>query len=427
MRKILYLMRCCYKKDNYLLKVGAAISFILILMALPTFNTYGSNPPSSVTAQQIKVTGTVIGAKDKISIPGVSVLEKGTTNGVITDVNGNFTLTVQSPKAVLVFSFIGYVAEEKAINGQSVINVSLKEDIKQIEDVVVVGYGTVKKSDISGAVVSVNAKEMMKKMPTNIVQGLKGDAAGVVVSAQDGSPDANSSIQIRGVATINGNTKPLYVIDGVVVGSDANFLNPSDIESIEILKDASSTAIYGAAGANGVIMVTTKHGAVGTAHITVSVDYGLQDLASRLDVGNVDQYAKNIRQARLNDGNGTNLSNQIFAAKYDGQRKNIDWQKAMTRVALRQQYSVSSQGGSEKTQQFFSVSYLNHDGIVINSNAKRLTARASVVSKVADFLEIGGDINFIHSESWVTMQVSVIMVTFLLSVTGLSHVLRWII
>jgi TonB-linked SusC/RagA family outer membrane protein len=397
MRKILYLMRCCYKKDNYLLKVGAAISFILILMALPTFNTYGSNPPSSVTAQQIKVTGTVIGAKDKISIPGVSVLEKGTTNGVITDVNGNFTLTVQSPKAVLVFSFIGYVAEEKAINGQSVINVSLKEDIKQIEDVVVVGYGTVKKSDISGSVSSVNTQEMMKRVPTNILQGLKGQAAGVVVQAQDGSPDAASSVQIRGVATINGDTKPLYVIDGVVVGKDANFLNPSDVESIEILKDASATAIYGSAGANGVIMVTTKHGAIGTAHITATVDFGVQDLAATLAVGNADQYAKNIRQARANDGNA--LANQIFAASYDGKRKTIDWQKEMTRVSLRQQYTVSSQGGTEKTQQFFSLSYLNNDGIVINSNAKRITARASVVSKVADFLEIGGDLNFIHSES----------------------------
>jgi len=401
MRKILYLMRYCYKKNNYLLKVGAAISFILILMALPTFNTYGSNPPSSVTAQQIKVTGTVVGAKDKVSIPGVSVLEKGTTNGTITDVDGKFTLTVQSPKAVLVFSFIGYLAEEKAINGQSVINISLKEDIKQIEDVVVVGYGTVKKSDISGSVVSVNTQQMMKKVPTNIVQGLKGEAAGVVVSAQDGSPDANSAIQIRGVATINGDTKPLYVIDGVVVGKDANFLNPSDVENIEILKDASATAIYGSAGANGVIMVTTKHGAIGTAHITATADFGVQDLAAKLDVGNVDQYAKNVRQARANDGNGTNtgLANQIFASSYDGKRKEIDWQKEMTRVALRQQYSVSAQGGTEKTQQFFSVSYLNHDGIVINSNAKRITARASIVNKVADFLEIGGDINFIHSES----------------------------
>jgi len=301
----------------------------------------------------------------------------------------------------LVFSFIGYLVEEKAINGQSVINVSLKEDIKQIEDVVVVGYGTVRKSDISGSVVSVNTQEMMKKVPTNILQGLKGQAAGVVVSAQDGSPDANSAVQIRGVATINGDTKPLYVIDGVVVGKDANFLNPSDVESIEILKDASATAIYGSAGANGVIMVTTKHGTVGTAHITVTADFGIQDLAATLDVGNVDQYARNIRQARTNDGNGTSsgLANQIFASQYDGKRKNIDWQKEMTRMALRQQYSVSSQGGTEKTQQFFSASYLNHDGIVINSNAKRLTARASIVTKVADFLEIGGDINFIHSES----------------------------
>ena len=239
---------------------------------------------------------------------------------------------------------------------------------------------------------------MLKKAPTNILQGLKGQAAGVVVTAQDGAPDANSAIHIRGVATINGSANPLYVLDGVQVGTNINFLNPSDVSSIEILKDASATAIYGAAGANGVIMITTKHGTTGKTRFTLSADFGVQTLANTLDVGNVDQYAANIRQARANDGGI--LANQIWAAKYDGQRNNIDWQKVMTRVSLRQQYNLSASGGTEKTTSNLSLSYLNNDGIVINSNYKRLTGRANIVNRVADFLEIGSDLNFVHSESF---------------------------
>ena len=187
------------------------------------------------------------------------------------------------------------------------------------------------------------------------------------------------------------------MVDGVQVGTNANFLNPNDIANLEVLKDASATAIYGAAGANGVIMITTKHGEVGTAHTTFSADFGIQTLVSELDVCSVDQYAANIRQARANDGGI--LANQIWASQYDGQRKNIDWQKIMTRTSLKQQYNVSSSGGTEKTQSSLSIGYLNNDGIVINTNAKRLTARANITTKVADFLDLGGDINFVHSES----------------------------
>ena len=351
----------------------------------------------TLTILQQKITGTVTDATNGESIIGANVVVEGTTIGTITDVNGNFSLNIPKPDAVIIITFIGYNSEKVPVSGQSSLAIKLIPDVTKLDEIVVIGYGTVKKSDISGSVVSVNTADMMKLAPSNILQGMKGQAAGVVVIAQDGSPDANSAIQIRGVATINGTSKPLYVIDGVVIGDNANFLNPSDVESIEILKDASATAIYGSAGANGVIMITTKHGAVGSAHISFSADYGVQSLSQKLDVGDVDQYAKNIRQARVNDG--TLLANQIFAAQYDGQRKNIDWQKEMTRTSLKQQYSLSASGGTEKTQQYVSLSYLNHDGIVINSNATRLTGRASIVTKVANFIEIGGDINFIHNES----------------------------
>jgi TonB-dependent SusC/RagA subfamily outer membrane receptor len=184
---------------------------------------------------------------------------------------------------------------------------------------------------------------MMKRAPVNVNQGLQGAAAGVMVTAQDGSPEGKSQVRIRGVATINGSAQPLYVVDGVQVGTNADFLNPADIESMEVLKDASATAIYGAAGANGVIMITTKHGEKGKARFDFSADYGIQTLAYKLDVLDVDEYAAFVRQTRENDG--LELYNQIWASQYDGQRNSIDWQDQLTDAALKQQYTMSVSGG----------------------------------------------------------------------------------
>jgi TonB-linked outer membrane protein, SusC/RagA family len=347
-------------------------------------------------AQALRIHGVVTDEKGE-ALPGVNVVIKGTTQGSITDINGKYQIDADG-KATLVFSFIGYDSQNEPIGGRKEVNVKLSPTNLQVDEVVVVGYGTSKKSDISGSVASVSRDEMMKKAPTNILQGLQGAAAGVVVTAQDGAPDANAAIRIRGVATINGSANPLYVVDGVQVGTNANFLSPSDIASIEILKDASATAIYGAAGANGVIMITTKKGNVGSTHVVISADFGVQTLARTLEVGDVDQYAANIRQARTNDGGV--LANQIFSTDYDGKRKNIDWQKEMTRISMKQQYNLSASGGTEKTQSNFSLSYLNNDGIVVNTNYKRLTARANVVTKIGNFIEIGSDLNFVHTESY---------------------------
>lgn len=351
----------------------------------------------AISGQQQKTVSGRVTDSAGAPLPGVSIVLKGTTNGTISNADGNYSLTAIPENSVLQFSFVGMKTQEIAVGGKTTINVTLLEESIGIEEVVAVGYGTIRKSDISGSVVSVDKEEMMKKIPTNILQGLQGSAAGVIVTAQDGAPDANASIRIRGVATINGSANPLYVVDGVQVGTSANFLAPNDIESIEVLKDASATAIYGAAGANGVIMITTKHGKAGTSHISFSADYGIQTLASTLDVGDVDQYAKNIRTGRANDG--ALLANQIFAATYDGKRKNIDWQKEMTRVSLKEQYSLSASGGTEKTQSSLSLNYLNNDGLVINTNYKRLSTRANINTKIDKFIEIGGDINFVHSES----------------------------
>ncbi len=369
-------------KKNKLLQV-VLVMLPMLLLSLWSFG------------QVIKLHGTVTDESGS-SMPGVNVVIQGTTNGIVTDMDGKYQIDATS-KSTLSFSFIGYKSQDVLVANQKEINVKLLPNTLQVDEVVVVGYGTSKKSDISGSVASVSKEEMMKKAPMNILQGLQGAAAGVMVTAQDGAPDANAAIRIRGVATINGSANPLYVVDGVQVGTNANFLAPSDVESIEVLKDASATAIYGSAGANGVIMITTKHGKSGTTHLTFSADYGIQTLASTLDVGNVDQFAQNIRTGRANDGGVP--ANKIFYKEYDGKRKNIDWQKEMTRVSLKQQYTLSASGGTDKTQSNFSLSYLNNDGIVINTNFKRLTARANIVTKVGKFIEMGGDMNFVHSES----------------------------
>lgn len=351
--------------------------------------------PVWVCAQNITVKGTVKDTSGE-SMPGVNVLQVGTTNGIITDINGQYQMSVPS-NAKLTFSFIGYVTQTVQVAGKTTLDIILKEDAQALDEVVVVGYGTQRKSDISGSVASVDRESMMRKTPTNIAQGLQGAAAGVLVTAQDGAPDANAAIRIRGVATINGKADPLYVVDGVQVGTNANFLNPSDIESMEILKDASATAIYGSAGANGVIMITTKHGVKGRSTVNLTADFGIQTISSHLDVGSVDDYAANIRQAHANDASG--LYNQIWDAQYDGKRKTIDWMDQMTNPALRQNYNLSTSGGNEKSQYNFSAGYLDNRGLIVNSRYQRITARANVKTQINKYLEFGGDLSYVHTDS----------------------------
>ena len=327
---------------------------------------------------------------------GASVKVVGGSTGSVTDFNGKFSVNA-SQNGQLEVSYVGYETQRVKIAGRQNIVIVLKEDAQTLNDVVVIGYGTMKKSDISGSVASISAEEMMRRTPTNIAQGLQGAAPGVMVTMQDGAPDANAAVRIRGVATINGNAAPLYVVDGVQVGTNANFLNPSDIESIEILKDASATAIYGAAGANGVVMITTKHGTKGKTNINLTANWGLQTAPGNLDVVSLDGYAKTIRTARANDGTG--IWNEVWSEQYDGKRKYIDWLDEMTRTSLKQDYNLSASGGNDKTQYNGSVGYLRNDGVVVNTQYQRITARANVKAQVNDFVEFGADVSFVHSDS----------------------------
>ena len=348
--------------------------------------------PIGAMAQSIR--GTV---QDESGEPiiGATVKVVGTQTGAVTDFNGQFSVNASS-NATLNVSYVGYVPQKVDVSGRNNIVVVLKEDAQMLNDVVVVGYGTMKKSDISGSVATVDQEAVMKRLPQNIGQALQGAAAGVMVAQQDGSPDGRAAIRIRGVGTINGDASPLYVVDGVMVGTSADFVNPADIERIEILKDASATAIYGSAGANGVVMITTKHGQKGHTNITLTADFGLETLPYTLDVLDLGTYAKAIREAKGKDM----FINQIWTdGKYDSQLKEIDWQKEMTRAALKQQYGASVNGGNDKTQYNLSFGYNDIDGIVINTNYKRFTTRANISTKVNKYLEVGGDINYTHSES----------------------------
>lgn len=348
--------------------------------------------PLGISAQSL-VKGTVSDESGE-PIIGATVKVLGTNDGTVTDFDGRFQLNVKA-NAQLSISYVGYATEKVAVNGKTNLKVVLKGDETVLNDLVVVGYGTMKKSDISGSVATINKEQMERKVPVNIAQALQGAAAGVMVTNQDGAPGSKSAIRIRGIGTINGDAQPLYVVDGVQVGNSADFVNPADIESIEILKDASATAIYGSAGANGVIMITTKHGQKGKMNIKITADLGIQTLPYKLNTLTGNDYARSIRESKANDG--ATLNNQIWAEAYDGKRNLIDWQDQMYRTSLRQQYGISANGGTEKTQYNFSLGYLQNKGIIVNTKYDRLTSRASVKSKVNDYIEFGGDMNYMYS------------------------------
>lgn len=347
--------------------------------------------PLSISAQDV-IKGIVTDTSGE-PVVGATVRVSGAQGGSITNLNGAFNLKASS-KSTLVISYVGFETQKVDLNGRTNVNIVLKEETGTLNDVVVIGYGTAKRSDISGSVASVDTKEMLRKVPVNVSDGLKGSAPGVLITSQDGAPNSLSQVRIRGVGTINGNSQPLYVVDGVQVGTSADFLNPQDIESIQILKDASATAIYGSRGANGVIMITTKQGKAGAVHVDVSADWSVQTLYKTLDVLDVDTYAKTIRQARANDG--SHIDMPVWDEKFDGQRNAIDWQDVMTHNALRQNYNMSLSGGTSQFQGTFSAGYMDNDGLVVNTSYRRMNLRATAKGQPNKYLEIGGELNFTH-------------------------------
>lgn len=364
-----------------------------------------------VVQQSKKITGTVSDAMGPVI--GANVLEKGTTNGVITDINGNFALNVK-PGATLEVSFVGYVTQDVKVGNQTNLQITLKEDSEMLDEVVVVGYGTMKKSDLSGSSVSMGEDKMKGSIITNLDQSLQGRAAGVTAVQTSGAPGSSSSIRVRGQSTINANAEPLYVIDGVIVqgggSSGADFglgdalgngrtstisplstINPSDILSMEILKDASATAIYGSQGSNGVVLITTKRGKAGEAKFTYEGMVAMQRQSKRLDILNLrefgEYYCDLVDQGEIPNPNDYYRDPSLLGV-------GTNWQDAVFQTALQHQHQISAQGGTEKVQYYVSASYMDQDGTIIGSNFNRYSFRANLDAQLKKWLKLGLSANY---------------------------------
>lgn len=331
------------------------------------------------------------------SIIGATVVVKGhPETGTVTDVDGKFTLEVE-PRSILVISYIGYNPQETRVSRKTPFyNIILKEDNQLLEEVVVVGYGTVKKSDLTGSVSTVGTRSFESQPVTNVSQILQGRTSGVEVTSTSGMPGSGAKVRIRGTTSINKSSDPLYVIDGIISSSGLDGLNPQDIQSMEILKDASSTAIYGSRGANGVILVTTRSGEEGRARVTFDAKIGLSSVRKDYDLLNAYEYAQ-----ALNDIRGSQTISPEDMEAYRNGTKGINWLDLMTRTALSQDYNVGISGGTEKVKYLLSGNVLDQQAVTINSKYKRYGFRANINADIRPWLSLSARLNtaIIHQEN----------------------------
>ena len=367
---------------------------------------------SLIFSQEISVKGKVSSDSDNLGIPGVNVRIQDTNQGTITDVDGNYELKVPSSSSVLVFSFVGYKTSEVRVGSQSIINVVLAESAKSLDEVVVVGYGKMKKSDLTGSVSSIKTEDL-KDMPIiGIDQALQGRAAGVFVTNNTGAPGSSVSIQIRGIGSINKSNEPLYVIDGIPLDNTqianpqtggrgdkinpmAN-INPDEIESMEILKDPASCAIYGARGANGVVLITTKRGKKGKAVIQLNSYYGTSEATNNLDLLNSSDYQRlvyeGLRKKRIP------IASPLYITDEEVEKYNTSWQDAVFRKASTYNVDLSASGGNENMNYMVSGGYYSNEGIIINTGFKRYSLRSNLDINVSKRVKIGTNLAFSHSD-----------------------------
>lgn len=362
------------------------------------------------SAQAVLVSGNVTSADDGLPLPGVSVVIQGTTQGTSTDLDGNYSISVQSGQTVL-FTSIGFKDQLFTISEGGTINVAMETDAVMLDEVVAIGYGVMKKSDLTGSVSSVKADELQRTPAANLDQALQGLAAGVTVNSSSGQPGAAAEVRIRGIGTVN-NSAPIYVVDGVIV-EDISFVNPNDISSTEILKDASATAIYGSRGANGVILITTKKGSTdGKVNVSIDAYAGVQTPWRKLDLMNASEFAYTLAsltsssQLEYLQANGINDwvrqyligSSKWYPSNLNYSAIDTDWQDEIFRSAAIQNYHVSINGGNEKSQWSLSGSYFNQQGTIIGSDYSRATVRANSSHQVAKWLKVGENLTFMMSE-----------------------------
>lgn len=354
-----------------------------------------------IASQTHQVRGKVTSYEDNSGLPGVNVLVRGTTTGTTTDVEGNYTLQVPGGNEVLVFSYIGFVSEEIPVNSRSIIDVALAPDIQQLSEIVVIGYGTVKRKDLTGAVVSMKNEDIMTAPTNNVMEALQGKIPGMDIVKTSGRVGEGVNILLRGTRSIYGDNTPLFIIDGIP--GSYNEINPSDIESVDILKDASSTAIYGSAGANGVVIITTKRGKEGETRVNFDAYYGFSGEPEYFHGMKGEEWTNYQREAYkyLNGQYPADMSAILtdadkLAAYNDG--KWIDWvDEAAGNVATNQKYSLSIQGGNENTRTFTSFSYDRQEGLLRNENLNRYAVRFNLDKDVFSFLSAGITSNLLYS------------------------------
>lgn len=380
--------------------------------------------PQNNVIKDIVVRGQVIDSKGE-TLPGVSVKLKGTTIGVTTDLDGRFTINAADNNSILVFTYIGYVTQEVAINNQTTLNVKLEATNTSLDEIVVVGYGTQRKENLTGAIATISADKLKNKVAVSYAEAMVGQMAGVQIQQTNGAPgNEGLSIRVRGTGSITAGMAPLYVIDGYPMeGSAFSMVNASDIESIQVLKDASSTAIYGSRGSNGVIMVTTKKGKLGTPTIAYNTYFGLQQVAKKIDMMNSQEYLEYFidghnqawldRAPMAGDPVHTISDPTSMRQKYSNSSfyiipdnfydpsnfVDIDWQDQIFRNAMMQRHEVSVMGGAEKTRYSVSGGFTDQDGIQIKSDHKRYNIRSSLTSNINKKLEVGLNVSAYYSDN----------------------------
>lgn len=354
-------------------------------------------PAAALAQGMVTVSGTVADSNGDPLI-GCSVQLKGSGVGTVTDLDGHFKLQVPEGKT-LTFSYIGYKTKE--LKAQKNMKVTLDDDTHVLNEVVAVGYGTMKRSDITGSVVSVKAEDLEQTSAATMDQMLQGRAAGLTMTSNSGAAGSSTSIQIRGVNSLNSSNEPVYVIDGSIVRSEAgqdtysnplDGLNPNDIESIEILKDASATAIYGAQAANGVIIVNMKKGKEGAPRISLKATAGFSNLPKKLDVMNLRQMGAYVTDLGISE------SSEGYLANPDVLGEGTDWQDAMFRTGVKQEYNLSVRGGAKNVNYSVSGGYYTEDGIIINNGFERLTLRTALDIKAYKWLDLGATVNISHTD-----------------------------
>lgn len=391
-------MMCMREKlpPNKILISGLVTLLATILYSAPLFG------------QGRLVTGQVTEASGE-PLPGVNILIQGTAKGTVSDYNGHYRLEVPGPDAVLVFSFIGYESQEVPVQDKTTLNITLMSDLANLDEVVVVGYGTQKRKEVTGAIASVSAAQLANTVVKDPLSALQGRAAGVNVTANSGAPGAGVTVRVRGSTSLNAGNDPLYIIDGVAVEASSLSqlnafdqtgqnpladINPADIESIEVLKDAASTAIYGSRAANGVILITTKRGQAGKPKFTVNLSRGYSQLTRKLSVLNAAQYRDLVIDSYLNMDDPTEITYTVIDSLSATNNGDVDWQDAMYRTAPQTQVDLSVRGGSKDLKYAVSASYLDQDGVIISNNYKRFNIRFNNDFILSPKLTIGHSISF---------------------------------